>query len=115
HDRTLLSRLAYEIVQTVERSSLPYENATALYHVSAGFLAIGDDISAERHRQEVQKIAKSRGYFELMHQTERDELTRAAAQAARRELDNTSREVVESLESFEPYAEELAFTVKCSD
>jgi tetratricopeptide (TPR) repeat protein len=115
HDRTLLSRLAYEITQTVERSSLPYENATALYHVSAGFLAIGDDISAERHRQEVQKIAKSRGYFELMHQTERDELTRAAAQAAQRELDHTSREVVESLESFEPYAEELAFTVKCSD
>jgi tetratricopeptide (TPR) repeat protein len=115
HDRTLLSRLAYEVSQTVERSSLPYENATALYHVSAGFLAIGDDISAERHRQEVQKIAKSRGYFELMHQTERDELTRAAAQAAQRELDHTSREVVESLESFEPYAEELAFAVKCSD
>ena len=114
HDRTLLTRLTYEIGQTVQRSSLPYENAMALYHVSAGFIAVGDDISAERHRQEVQKIAKSRGYFELLHQTERDELARAAAQAGRRELDSTSREVVESLESFEPFSEELAFTVRCS-
>lgn len=115
HDRTLLGRLAYEVGQLVERSSLPYENATSLYYVSLGFVAIGDDISAERHRQEVQRIAKARGYFELLHQTERDELTRAARQAAQRELDVASRTVVESLETFEPYSEELAFTVRCSD
>lgn len=110
-DRTLLNRLSWEIVQTAQRSSLPYENAQALYHLSAAFIAVADDISAERYRQEVQKIAQARGYFELVHATERDELTRTAQRAAPRELQITSREVVGSLESFEPYAEESAFIV----
>lgn len=108
-DRGLLQRITREITQTVERSALSYENAQALYHLSAAHVAIEDEVNAERYRQEVQKIAKARGYFELMHQAERDEVARAATLAARRDLDVTSREVVSSLELFEPEAEELAF------
>ncbi|MEO6445518.1 MAG: hypothetical protein ABIZ91_00490 [Gemmatimonadaceae bacterium] len=108
-DRSLLQRITREITQTVERSALSYENAQALYHLSAAHVAIEDEVNAERYRQEVQKIAKERGYFELMHQAERDEVARAATLAARRDLDVTSREVVSSLELFEPEAEELAF------
>ena len=114
-DRALLQRIAREISQTIERSALPYENAQALYHLSAAHTAIDDQVTAERYRQEVQRIAKARGYFELMHQAERDEVARAAALAARRDLDVTSQEVVSTLEAFEPEAEELAFAATRGD
>lgn len=107
----VLERVTVEINQTVERSALPYENSQALYHLSAGHMAAGDEVSGERYRQEVVKVAASRGYFELLHQAERDELARAAKAAARRELDVTSLGVVLSLESFEPQSEESAFAL----
>jgi hypothetical protein len=111
----VLDRVAREIVQTVERSALPYENAQAIYHLSAGYVAVGDDVTGERYRQQVVAIAKARGYFELLHQTERDELTRAAKAAARRELALTSQKVVFSLESFEPEAEDSAYALTRAD
>lgn len=108
-ERVTLSRIARDITQSVERSALPYENAQSLFHLSAAYLAVGDEVTSERYRQEVQQIAKARGYFELQNQVEREELARAARMAAQRELSATSRRVVTTLESFEPESEALAF------
>jgi len=108
-EHVLLGRINREITESVERSSLPYENAQSLYHLSAAHLALGDEVSAERYRQQVLGIATARGYFELQHQVERDELARAAKSAAQRELATSSQSVVSTLEEFEPEADALAF------
>ncbi|HEX4933496.1 MAG TPA: tetratricopeptide repeat protein [Gemmatimonadaceae bacterium] len=114
-DHALLTRVRAELVETMEGSSLPYENAQALFHLSAAYLAVGDDVTAERFRQEVARIAGARGYHELAHQVERAELARAARLAAQRELGSTSRAVVTTLEAFEPDAEALALAARCAD
>jgi hypothetical protein len=108
-DRALLGRVAAEVERAVETSSLPYENAQALYHLSAGFLAVGDEVTSQRYCQRVEEIAKARGYYELQHQVESAELARAARLAAQRELGSASRDVVATLETFEPEAEAFAF------
>ncbi len=108
-ERALVSRVARAIADTVEGSALPFENAQALYHLSAAHLALGDEVTAERVRQEVQEIATARGYHELQHQVERDELARIARMTDQRELASTSRTVVTTLETFELEADELAF------
>lgn len=114
-ERALLGRIAVELSATTEGSALPYENAQALYHLSAGHLALGDEVSAERVRQEVQAIARQRGYHELLHQVERDELARAARMADQRELASSSRTVVSTLEAFEPESDALAFATIRAD
>lgn len=114
-ERALLGRIAGELSETTEGSALPYENAQALYHLSAGHLALGDEVSAERVRQEVQAIARKRGYHELLHQVERDELARAARTADQRELASSSRTVVSTLEGFEPESDALAFATIRAD
>ncbi|MCC6774197.1 MAG: hypothetical protein IT360_23635 [Gemmatimonadaceae bacterium] len=108
-ERSTLTRVSREITETIEGSALPYENAQALFHLSAGYLAVGDEVTSERFRKEVQTIAKARGYFELQERVEREELARAARMAARRDLGATSRRVVSTLETFEPESEALAF------
>lgn len=108
-ERGTLGRVTTEVNAIVENSSLPYENAQALLHLSMAHLAVGDEVTSERYRQEVQKIAKARGYFELQERVERAELARAAQLAAQRDLCSTSRRVVTTLETFEPESEELAF------
>lgn len=114
-ERPLVARIAREVAETTEGSALPYENAQALYHLSAAHLALGDEVGAERVRQEVQKIASARGYHELLHQVERDELARTARMTEPRELASTSRSVVSALEAFEPEADELAFATIRAD
>lgn len=113
--RPLVARIAREVAETTEGSALPYENAQALYHLFAAHLALGDEVGAERVRQEVQKIASARGYHELLHQVERDELARTARLTEPRELASTSRSVVSALEAFEPEADELAFATIRAD
>ena len=104
-----VTKLTRELLQTVESSSLPYENAQAVLHLAAAHLALGDEVSAERYRQDVEKIATARGFFELQNQVEREEVARAARVTAQRELGVASRRVVTSLEVFEPDSEALAF------
>lgn len=114
-DRALLTRIAAEVERAVEGSSLPYENAQALYHLSAGYLAVGDEERSQRYCEQVEAIAKARGYHELQHQVERAELARAARLAAQRELGTASRSVVATLETFEPEAEAYAFATTRAD
>lgn len=108
-ERDLLVRVAQAIAEATEGSALSYENAQALFHLSAAHLALEDEVSAERLRKKVQKIASAHGYHELLHQVERDELARTARMTDRRELASTSRTVVATLEAFEPGADELVF------
>jgi tetratricopeptide (TPR) repeat protein len=110
-DRQRLDRLANETRETVERSSLPFENAQALQHLASAYLACGDDVSAERFRQETLAIARAKGFHELEMTSERMEIARVASQPAPRDLHDPTRELVSTLEVFEPESDESAFVL----
>jgi tetratricopeptide (TPR) repeat protein len=110
-DRMRLDRLALEIRNTVERSSLPFENAQALQHLAQAYQALGDEFTAERFRQDTLTIAKAKGFHELQVTSERMEIARAATKPDPRDLDVPTRELVSNLEQFEPETDESAFVL----
>lgn len=110
-DQLRLRRLTDEIQQTVERSALPFENAHALQALSAAHMACGDDISAERFRQEAVRIARAKGFHELEVTSERMEIARVAKTPTPRELQEPTRDLVSSLIDFEPESDEAAFAL----
>ncbi len=110
-DELRLRRLTDEIRQTVERSALPFENAHALHALAAAHTACGDDISAERFRQETLQIARTKGFHELEIASERLEIARVAKAPAPRDLQEPTRDLVFSLVEFEPESDEAAFTL----
>ncbi|MBC7897494.1 MAG: hypothetical protein H7066_18895 [Cytophagaceae bacterium] len=110
-DRMRLDRLALEIRNTVERSSLPFENAQALQHLAQGYQALGDEVTAERFRQDTLAIAKAKGFHELQVTSERMEIARAATKPDPRDLEVPTRELVSNLEQFEPETDESAFVL----
>ena len=110
-DRLRLDRLAGETRETVERSSLPFENAQALQHLASAYHACGDDVAAERFRQDTLAIARAKGFHELEITSERMEIARAASKPTPRDLHEPTRGLVSSLEGFEPEADESAFVL----
>lgn len=66
-DLDSLERLAAEIDRVTELSALPYENAQSFLHLAQAFAAAGDQARASRYRESTRRIAKARGFFELMH------------------------------------------------
>ncbi len=110
-DRPMLQRLSDEIQESVERSALPYENADALKSLAMANAAIGDELGAERFRQQCQKIAKARGFFELEMSCDRPEIARSAQKPSPRSLQEDNLNVVSSLELFEPETDEAAFAL----
>jgi hypothetical protein len=90
---------------------LPFENAQALKHLAAAHLAVGDEVSAERFRQETLKIARAKGFFELELTCERLEIARTAGRPDPHDLETANLDLVGSLESFEPETDETAFVL----
>jgi tetratricopeptide (TPR) repeat protein len=101
-DVDVLARISDEADRRILQSALPYENAQALYHLAQAFTVVGASERSEAYLARTRRLAKARGFFELLHKSERQQLTRTAARAASpRELSPNSRHVVESLTSID--------------
>ncbi|HSA56509.1 MAG TPA: hypothetical protein VLE53_12450 [Gemmatimonadaceae bacterium] len=99
-DADVLDRISDETDRRVLQSALPYENAQALYHLATSYAVIGVPERSEAYLARTRRLAKARGFFELLHKTERQQLARAAAKAAPAvELSVGSQQVVASLSS----------------
>jgi tetratricopeptide (TPR) repeat protein len=97
-DAVVLSRAAEEITRRVGSSGLPYENAQALYSLAMAFEAVDDTGRRDEFLARSRKIAKARGFFELLHKTDPAELEKAAQRpAAPTQLTRSSQHVVASL------------------
>jgi tetratricopeptide (TPR) repeat protein len=110
-DRVRLRRLTDETTQTVERSALPFENAHAFQALAAAHVACGDEIAAERYRQEALRIARAKGFHELEIASERLEIARAAKTPPPRDLQEPTRDLVSTLVEFEPESDDAAFAL----
>lgn len=101
-DPAVLSRAAAEINARVAVSGLPYENAQALYHLATAYAAVGDGQRRDECLVVARKLAKSRGFFELLHKTDPDLVAKAALPpAASANLTRSSHSVVASLNDFD--------------
>ncbi|HEY5544595.1 MAG TPA: hypothetical protein VIK50_00950 [Gemmatimonadaceae bacterium] len=98
----VLARAATEISARVSTSGLPYENAQALYHLATAYAAVGDTTNRDEYLSRTRKLAKARGFFELLHKTDPAELEKAAQPpAASIQLTRSSQKVVASLNDFD--------------
>jgi tetratricopeptide (TPR) repeat protein len=94
----VLERVAAEAEQRILRSALPYENAQALFHLAVAFRHVGAMERSQEYVARVRRLAKARGFFELLHAIETGELAGAHQQdVAAHELSESSQTVVESL------------------
>src|SRR5262249_25595979 len=91
---------------TVERSTMPYENAQLLKSVSGALSLIGDSAGSETYRKRARQIAKAGGFFELVLATD---TTTPQLETTRRPrvLQEPSVRVIETLEQMEPADGEL--------
>lgn len=78
-DRPVLDRAAAEIDARALLSALPYENAQAFVHLAAAFAIVGDTDRSEMYRQQAHQLAKARGFFEILHKTDSEQVAKAAA------------------------------------
>ncbi len=96
-DTGALTRAASEITQRVRGSGLPYESAQALYELSVAYAVVGDDGHRDEYLDHARKLAKARGFFELLHKTDPAEVEKASQPRAASHLTRSSQEVVASL------------------
>jgi tetratricopeptide (TPR) repeat protein len=101
-EASVLARAAGEIDTRVGTSGLPYENAQSLYSLATAYATIGDVERRDAYLARSRKIAKARGFFELLHKTDPAELERAAQRPpASVQLTRSSQTVVTSLTEFD--------------
>jgi tetratricopeptide (TPR) repeat protein len=72
-ERSVLDRAAAEIEARVSVSALPYENAQALCQLAAAYAATGLADRSESYRTAARKLAKARGFFEILHKTDSEQ------------------------------------------
>ncbi len=98
----VLARAAAEITGRVGTSGLPYESAQSLYSLATAYAIVGDDTRRDELLARTRKLAKARGYFELLHKTDPAELQRAAQRSpGTTRLTQPSQQVVASLNDFD--------------
>jgi tetratricopeptide (TPR) repeat protein len=98
----VLGRVAAEAESRILSSALPYENAQALYHLAKAYAIVGEHNRSRDYLARTRRLAKARGFFELLHATEDKELARATATAAPAgELSESSRSVVTSVSALD--------------
>ncbi len=101
-DSAVLKRAATEITERVGGSGLPYENAQALYQLATAYAIVGDATMRDNYLTRARKLAKARGFFELLHKTDPAQVEKAArSPAASASLTRHSRDVVSSLSDLE--------------
>jgi tetratricopeptide (TPR) repeat protein len=77
-DLGVLGRAAAEVDACVATSGLPYENAQALLHVGTAYATVADPAASAEYLNRARKLAKAKGFFEIVHNAE----TRAVASAS---------------------------------
>ncbi|MGQ0642198.1 MAG: tetratricopeptide repeat protein [Gemmatimonadaceae bacterium] len=100
-ERSLLDHIAGRVETVVSGSSLPFEGAEALLSLARAFDELGLQSRASAIRMRGRAIAEKHQFHELIHISEKDELTRATSPVEARELDQQTREVVSNLETLE--------------
>ncbi len=94
----VLARASAEITTRVAKSGLPYENAQALYQLAMAWSAAGDPARRDDYLTRSRKIAKARGFFELLQKADAVLVAKAGeAPPASATLTQSSRSVVASL------------------
>ena len=97
-----LERAAAEITARVSTSGMPYENAQALYQLAMAYAMAGDAGLRDEYLRRARKLAKARGFFELLHKTEAAAMEKAApVPAASASLTQSSQQVVASITEYD--------------
>ena len=97
-EANVLERVADEAEQRILRSALPYENAQALYHLAVAYGHAGVMERSQDYTARARRLAKARGFFELLHAIETGKLAAADQHATvALELSESSQIVVDSL------------------
>lgn len=108
-DSSSLEKMASEIDRATELSALPYENAQAFLCLAQAFALAGDVRRATRYRETTRRIAKSRGFFELMHAIQPEQFDSfVAASHPPAELAPASRNVIDALIGFDTESDVVA-------
>lgn len=81
-DLAVLGRAASEVDARVAASGLPYENAQALYHVGTAYATVADGAKSAAYLARARKLARARGFFEILHNTEGQAVAKAATPPA---------------------------------
>lgn len=95
-----LQRLTRDLERTIECSALPYENAQGYLYLAQAYAAIGNVEQSNKYREHTRRIAKARGFFEVMHAIQPEQFDRHFASGsipATVELAPASKGVVDSL------------------
>jgi tetratricopeptide (TPR) repeat protein len=75
-EQSVLDRAAAEIESRVTVSALPYENAQALCQLSSAYAVIGLPERSDAYRSAARKLAKARGFFEILHKTDSEQVAK---------------------------------------
>jgi tetratricopeptide (TPR) repeat protein len=98
HEPAVLARATAEITSRVGTSGMPYENAQALYQLAMAWSAAGDLRRRDEYLTRARKIAKARGFFELVQKTDVTLVAKASlTPLVSATLTPSSRNVVASL------------------
>lgn len=98
----VVARASQEITARVSTSGMPYENAQALYQLAMAHATLGDIKARDDFLARARKLAKARGFFELVHKTQPEVATKALQPPSTTvNLTPPSREVVASLSDLE--------------
>ena len=97
-ESAVLERAAVEINARVGSSGLPYENGQALYQLAMAYGNLGDVVLRNEYLGRARKIAKARGFFELLHKAEQAQAARVSGNPSpAAALTRSSHDVVASL------------------
>lgn len=108
-DEKSLEKMAAEIDRATELSALPYENAQAYLSLAQAFALTGDSRRATKYRESTRRIAKARGFFELMHAIQPEQFDdNVAAKQPPAELAPASRSVIDALIGFDAESDVVA-------
>jgi tetratricopeptide (TPR) repeat protein len=109
---SVLARAEEEISRRAASSGLAYEAAQANYHLATAYATVGDSKRRDEYLQRTRKLAKARGFFELLHKTQEELVAKAAQPATSAALSRSSQDVVVSISDYDvaPTDDVLALT-----
>jgi hypothetical protein len=96
-EQAVLDRAAVEIGARVTMSALPYENAQALCQLAAAYAVMGLPDRSEAYRTSARKLAKARGFFEILHKTDSEQVAKAVPVRDSASLSAPSQDVLASM------------------